>query len=555
MTTNSNQNSLLFSEVLKQQKIEQLKLQSEKLRRICHNSFYNFFCNAWEVVWPGIKLHENWHYAELAKEVELQTAKIIAGEDLDYEVLVVNVPFRTAKSTFFTICWNAWAWLHSPSLKFVSWSHIESLAVDHSFRTRKLIESLWYRTVMKPKFYLTGDQNTKSNFENNKGGFRKALSVCRGLGEGGDIHLVDDPISREDALSEVIRKGVNSWLFETLPTRRNDQRKSLIALIMQRIHQNDPTGEVITRKDGMTYKFYCLPSDIEPGVKVYPPRLKKRYVNGVMFDTAFPKTVLIKLKNTLGSYTFNAQCRQMPSPPEGGIFNRKWWKFWVYRNSNLAHYTTQLTANEIFTHEQVNVPVKFDDTLLSADLGFKKTIDSSRVAFGKWGKIGTDKFLLDVIVGRMDYVETKKRVVSFYSLHKKEASRFLIEDKANGPAVISDLSTVIPILIGKNPGQESKVKRASVVTTAHAVPMSAQCEAGHIYIPHPSLFPWVTEFIDEFAMFPNGSTDDLVDMSTQAINYWSVNDGDIGLYTNAQYQEKENENDPQEDEFVEIIRV
>lgn len=506
---------------MRQQKIELLKLQSEKLRRICFNSFYNFFCNAWDIVWPGIKLQENWHYAELAKEVEQQTERIKLHKPLDYEILVVNVPFRTAKSTFFTICWNAWAWLHDPTLKFISWSHVEPLAVDHSYRTRKLIESNWYRTVMKPKFYLTGDQNTKSNFENNTGGYRKAMSVGKGMGEGGDIHLVDDPISREDSLSETIRKSTISWFFETLPTRRNDQRTSLIVLIQQRVHQGDPTGETIQRIGGMTYKHYCLPSDIEPGVEVKPERLKSKYINGIMFVNAFPQKVLLNLKTTLGSYTYNAQCRQMPSPPEGGIFNRKWWKFWKPRDAELSHYTTAITNNEIHTHEQVNKPEEFDSIILSGDLGFKATIDSSRVALGKWGRIGTDKFLLDVVVGKMDYVTTKKRVLEFYNLHRC-ASRFLIEDKANGPAIISDLRKVIPNLIGKNPGMENKVTRASVVTTAHAVPMSAQCEAGHIYLPHPSMFPWVKDYIEEFALFPNGKYDDLVDMSTQAINFWNA---------------------------------
>lgn len=507
--------------MLRQQKIELLKLQTEKLRRICHNSFYNFFCNAWDIVWPGVKLKENWHYSELAKEIEIQTERLKNREPSEYEVLIINVPFRTAKSTFFTICWNAWAWLHDPTLKFVSWSHIESLAINHSLRTRRLIESGWYRRTMKPKFLLSQDQHAKSDFENSCGGFRKALSVGKGLGEGGDIHLVDDPISREDALSETIRSNTNSWLLETLPTRRNDQRVSLITLIQQRIHEGDTTGKILEMKEGLTCKYFCLPSDIETGVKVEPPSLRKKYIKGVLFPNAFSKTTLKKLKITLGSYTFNAQCRQMPSPPEGGIFNRTWWKFWVYRDSKLSHYTVPYNGGNIFTYEQRNLPDEFDEIILSADLGFKNSKDSSRVAFGKWGIIGVDKYLLDVIVGKMDYVETKKRVISFYNLHR-EATRFLIEDKANGPAIMSDLKTVIPILIAKNPGIESKVVRASIVTTAHAVPFSAQCEAGHIFLPHPNLFPWVLDYIDEHAKFPNGNYDDLVDMSSQAINFWNA---------------------------------
>ena len=486
--------------------------------------------------------------------MERQTDRIANKQPLEYDVLIVNVPFRTAKSTFFTMCWNAWAWLKYPYMKFTTASYVDDLSVEHSFRTRKLIDSHWYTTVMKPKFYLTGDQNTKSYFENDKGGYRMAVSVGRGMGKGGDILIVDDPISREDSLSDVIRKKTLSWFFETLPSRRNDQMVSLIVLVMQRIHQDDPSGALIQHSTGLTYKRFCLPSDVEPGVHVEPKHLLKKYIKGVMFPSAFPKKVLDKLRLTLGSYTFNAQCRQMPAPPEGGIFNRSWWRFWKPRGVQISNYVTSMPGGEMFMHPQVDLPETFEDVLLSGDLGFKRTADSSRVALGKWGRVATDKYLLSMDVERMDYVTTKKRVLAFYNAHR-EATRFLIEDKANGPAVINDLSSVIPNLIGKSPGMESKVERASIVSAAHAVPMSAQCEAGHIYLPHPHLYPWVLEFIEEFSFFPNGSFDDMVDMSTQAINFWNVNDGDLGLYTMSQYNEEMGNNDKKDPFCTEVVHV
>jgi hypothetical protein len=53
---------------------------------------------------------------------------------------------------------------------------------------------------------LTGDQNTKIRFDNDKGGYRIASSVDgSATGEGGDIIIIDDPISANDALSPVVR--------------------------------------------------------------------------------------------------------------------------------------------------------------------------------------------------------------------------------------------------------------------------------------------------------------------------------------------------------------
>jgi predicted phage terminase large subunit-like protein len=89
----------------------------------------------------------------------------------------------------------------------------------------------------------------------------------------------------------------------------------------------------------------------------------------------------------------------------------------------------------------------------------------------------------------------------------------LIEDKANGSAVIQMLAYEIPGLLPINP-QGGKVARA------HAV--SPLIEAGNVYLPHPDWQPWVRDFIEECAAFPNGAHDDQVDAMTQALLRWHM---------------------------------
>ena len=91
-----------------------------------------------------------------------------------------------------------------------------------------------------------------------------------------------------------------------------------------------------------------------------------------------------------------------------------------------------------------------------------------------------------------------------------KAGRKLVEDKANGPAVISALQHDVSGLIPITP-QGGKVARAQSV--------SPQVESCNVYLPHPAIAPWVPGFIDECSSFPNGKYDDQVDQMTQVLNW------------------------------------
>ena len=88
----------------------------------------------------------------------------------------------------------------------------------------------------------------------------------------------------------------------------------------------------------------------------------------------------------------------------------------------------------------------------------------------------------------------------------------LIEDKANGPAVIQMLAQELHGIIPVNPSG-GKVARAQAIAPL--------VEAGNIFLPHPESAPWVNDFIEELVQFPNGAHDDQVDAMTQAILKWN----------------------------------
>lgn len=128
-----------------------------------------------------------------------------------------------------------------------------------------------------------------------------------------------------------------------------------------------------------------------------------------------------------------------------------------------------------------------------------------------WARAGAAYLLLDQVRARLDHPSTVKAVVELSGKRPMCIAK-LSEDKANGSAVIQMLSGSIPGLLPVNP-EGGKVARAAAA--------SPLIEVGNVYLTHPQYAPWVNEFIEECAAFPNGAHDDQVDAMTQALIRWN----------------------------------
>lgn len=486
----------------------------EKRRRECERSYYEFVKDAWAIVHPGETFIDNWHYKVLCDELQSQIKRISRHEPKEYD-LVVNIPPRSAKSTIIAICLLPWAWISFPQFKLLSSSYADSLSLEHSVSSRRLINSNWYQDNWGDRFVWEGDQNVKSFFQNDKGGYRITTSVGgSGTGRGGDVVLSDDPLSAQQADSEKYRKTANDWWDKTMFSRLNNQAVGLRVIDMQRLHEEDLTGHVL---ENGNYKHYCLPAEESDDIR--PKELRKYYENGLLCPKLLPQNVLENAKKTLGSYSYAGQYQQRPASEEGGMFKKKFWRFWVRRGDNLPSVTTRLVDGSIHTHEIRTLPDKFDRVISSWDCTFKGSKGSDRVSGQTWALVDPDKYLLDQKLGQMDFLETKQSIINNAKQHP-EISSHLIEDKANGSAVISELKSHIPGIIPVNP-LGSKASR--VTDSSKAMSMLAQAEAGNIILPHPHYASWVDDFIQEYSVFPMGKHDDQVDSGSQAINYLSTN--------------------------------
>jgi predicted phage terminase large subunit-like protein len=257
-----------------------------------------------------------------------------------------------------------------------------------------------------------------------------------------------------------------------------------MVIVMQRVHENDLAGHVLQQGD---YEELKLPAEYEGSRRMtsigwQDPRTEP---DELLWPERFGREEIDRLKRDLGSYGAASQLQQRPSPAEGGILKRHWWKF--YRDA----------------------PRKFKEVIQSWDCSFKDSRSSDFVVGQVWGRNGADKYLLDQVRGRMDCPATMQAVKRL-SENWPQAQRKVIEDKANGPAVVAMLKHEIAGLIAVNPKGGKEVRAQAV---------SPQIEAGNVYLPDPSIAPWINGFIEECAAFPNGAFDDQVDAMSQALVY------------------------------------
>lgn len=456
---------------------------------LARRDFGEFVRQAWSIVEPAAPLIPGPHLDALTLHLQAVAEGRIRN-------LLINVPPGHSKSLVVSVLWPAWVWIRRPEWRCLAASYAQDLAIRDSVKCRSLVESDWYQSsFVRDEWALAADQNVKSFFQNTRMGFRVSLSVGgKGTGFRGDAILVDDPLNAIDAHSKAARDAAVTWWDQQMGNRLNDLRKGVRVIIMQRLHQEDLSGHLLA---GGGWEHLCLPTEFEP-------QRRSRTSIGwtdwrttageLLFPALFPADVIAEEKRRLGSLGFAGQHQQRPAPAEGNLFKRSWWRRW----RRAGDFVPEGVESRL-------LPERFDELLLSVDAAFKETSDSDYVAIGAWGRLGPDKFLLDQVRARMGFTDTVKSLLGVVEKYPLARAK-LIEDKANGSAVIDVLRKKVPGIIPVNP-EGGKESRAAAV--------SPEVEGGNVYIPLHA--PWVSDFVEEHAAFPNAAHDDQVDQTSQAL--------------------------------------
>lgn len=407
--------------------------------------------------------------------------------------LIVTLPPRHGKSLTVSEHLPAWYLGNHPDCRYIAASHTAGLAYTFSRRVRnKMADPRW----PFPDIRVADDKGAVQawDIQGHAGGY-VAVGVGGGpTGIGAQIISIDDPIrSAADADSQTIRDGIWEWYRETLRTRL--EPGGSIILTATRWHEDDLTGRLMAEQKtgGEQWMHIHLPAVDDNGGALWPER--------------WSLDALERLRVSVGTRAWEAQFQGRPSPAEGGMFKRHWWRYWQPRGSNLPPVAVKMpdgSTRHVYADEQ---PAWWDQEAQSWDMAFKETRTSSYVVGLVGAMNGPNLYLIDCFRDRVGFTETVRALETMTAKHPRAGAKW-IEDKANGPAVMDTLSQSIPGLIA-TPTDGSKEARAHAATPF--------VEAGNAYLPHPLLSPWVVAFVDELARFPAGANDDQVDSFSQLV--------------------------------------
>lgn len=446
-------------------------------RELCSRSLVDFIRRAWPVLEPEQPYVHGWHMDAIAEHLEAITAGQITR-------LLINVPPGTMKSMSVGVLWPAWEWgpKGRPSLRYIGASHEEGLATRDNVKMRRLVQSEWYQRLWPIK--MTGDQNAKTYFENERTGWSQACAVGSMTGRRGDRVKWDDPHSVEDAHSEAALTEANRVFRETLPTRLNSPEHSSIIVVMQRLHEKDVSGLILTEELG--YEHLCLPMEYEgPRPPTSIGYVDPRKTEGeLLFPDRFPRAVVERDKKIMGTYAVAGQFQQRPSPKKGGEFE-----------PDMIEVVDAIPAGVI-------------QWARGWDLGATEG-GGDYTAGVKIGSLRDGRYIVASVV-REQY-GTAKRDALIKATATADGVGRVIQSLPQDPgqAGKGQVAGLTAMLAGN--AVDSSVESGQKVVRAR--PFASQVNVGNVLMLRGA---WNEAFREELRLFPNGSHDDQVDAASRA---------------------------------------
>lgn len=458
---------------------------------ICRDSFADFVDTFWREIVPE-KIIWNWHMKFLCYELQKLAQRIFKQENREHD-LIINIPPGTSKSTICSIMLPAWMWCVDPTMRIICGSYAHSLSLDLSRKCRLVVQSDSYQRLF-PDVALSEDQNTKGLYYTTKGGGRMAVSVG-GSVTGFHAHMIviDDPIDPQQAASPADLVSANNWMRETIPTRMVDKKITPTVLIMQRLHQNDPTGEWLDRANPGDVRHICLPAELPKDdagegrsaqAQVKPKSIRRYYKKGLLDAKRMPREVLKSFREKLGQYGYAAQFDQTPIPRGGGMF-------------------------------QVDKIIKIDPAVLPVMVKKIRYWDKAATKDGGTFTVGTlmgkDEngifYWLDVVRGQWDSY-TRETIMKNTAIKDGIRVKIGIEQEPGSGGKESVQASIKNLA-----GYRVEAKRPTGDKYERADPLAVQVNGGNVRMV---IGPWNKDLIDELTYQPFSRYNDQMDSASGA---------------------------------------
>lgn len=461
----------------------------------CRRSLFFFIQEFWDVVIKEDPVY-NWHIPFLCKELEKIAYRVIANQPKLYD-LIINIPPGTTKSTIMAQMFPVWVWVAKlpenylskkivpikktgAHCRFITGSYSSALALEHAEYSRDIIRSDKFKLYF-PDVEIRYDKDMKSNYKNTEGGTRFSTSVGATVtGTHGHFIIIDDPLNPGQATSDTERESANRWIDITLSTRKVNKEITPTILIMQRLHQDDPTGHLLNKKE-KKIKHICLPGDTLYDVK--PKKLKRKYIDGLLDPSRLNRKVLLEMHTDLGSYGYAGQVGQDPRPREGGMFQRDWFEIVEVAPAGGT------------------ISVRGWDFAGTSEFEAKKQSSNPAYTAGVKMKSVNGVFYIEHVIRFRGSPGAVRK--SLLNMASQDGTDVLVDGPQDpGQAGKAQAQDFAAYLAGYNvrfsPESGDKVLRAE--------PFSAQCEAGNVKLIRGK---WNDDYLDESEFFPNGFKDQI----------------------------------------------
>jgi len=434
------------------------KLERVLYRSLYKKSFYEFAKYFWNVVDPqpfkdGVivqflcevaeYLCRAWLSDDIKKEWYTKPlppgnyGQIIDIRGVNKNKININIPPRHSKSMIFNVLLPVWLWLHHP-IKAVSVSHTEGLAIDFNTKRQRLINSFEFQELY-PEIKIV--INSGKFLKDVRAGELYSINRNALLGRGADVIINDDLTNAETARKDMEEMN-NAWSYytRTMPSRINDIFKCIIFNIQQRLAPNDITGRLSKdKKLSEQYIFIVLEAIFSQKTTLVCP-LSGRLITFEKGDFLWPERFgdYESLRLSLGEATFETQYLQKPIASDSTVIKKN-----MIIVKPITEVHSQLdSADLIYASHDFPVKDKEESDNFGSVLGKRK---------------GSTLYILDGIEKKMAFVKSVEYVRVLHDTFPGIIQ--IIEDKANGSAVIQQLQEELTGIYPYNPGTKSKYQR------------------------------------------------------------------------------------------------
>lgn len=483
------------------------KLEIDIIRDLVDNSedsYYHFFINFWDTICPE-DLVENKHIKYLCGELQKVGDRVIKRLPKLHDYYIINISPGESKSSIVSQLFPVWLWVKDPSIRVLTASYSSRAYQENAEKSRDCILSQKFQLCFGDRVQLRQDSKAKFNYKTTEGGQRYSTSP-KGAATGihCHIHVLDDLLNAKEAASDASLEVAKNFQFNTLASRTVDNKIVPCIVVMQRLHEEDTTGQILKKveKGEATAHHIKLPATNE--YEILPPEAEELiYTDGIMNPHRRPMSELENIKKKLGAKEYAQQYGQSTVPAEGNIIKYKWFKRCTY--AFLHNYAEK--HNEIITWN------------FEGDTAYTEKEENDPTGIGSYCIINGKLFI-------RNFEKFRKEIMDCV----EEITNFVDENGYNEPDPTSDYKTLSSIFLEPKASgmpiaqvfQKTLEDYTVILNDAPKFSKTIRLKAKANYIRGGNVYliegPYIDDFLLHVCGFPNMKHDEEVDVLVQMID-------------------------------------